>query len=407
MSAPFQRACAALTRAIENPYSAFYRDLYKKIPDFSVPQTLLEWRALPLLAREHIASVPLEKRVFIPWQQVRIIRATSGTSGRGVLCIPTGAARTFPDHMLAGATLFSFQYHIGAANTMDHIDGKKRRVLQADPTRMEASARLAAKSAVDALHGLPSQLLAFAPCLAQRYDLAHIRFIEISGEHLSSLQRAAIQTLYPRAVIRERFSVAEAQGAVATTPLGAEASHVLEVFSKYYVELIDANGLVIDEEGQTGELVITSLDEGEAFPLMRYRLGDTVTLIRKEEPVHLEILGRTDKDRVRLGIGEINLFELERAIAAVAPEAVDFEATVGEDLRDSVPLPQLSIILFTAGAEIDTEQCAKKLAGFLRINQKRSYADGVAKGLCLPLKCAVKNVAANHMKRKHLIDARA
>ncbi|HMW34645.1 MAG TPA: phenylacetate--CoA ligase family protein, partial [bacterium] len=53
-----------------------------------------------------------------------------------------------------------------------------------------------------------------------------------------------------------------------------EYSHKYHIFPEYgYVELIDANGKIIDSEGTLGEIVGTGFDR-DIMPFIRYRTGD-------------------------------------------------------------------------------------------------------------------------------------
>lgn len=407
-----EQACEVFRRVKDNPYSAFYRILYaEKIPqDTNFPQSLEQWRTIPTLTREDITKVPIAKRLFVPLQKVKILRCTSGTSGRGVMCIPQAIRGGEFEHertnanAMPGERIVMFQYHYYAPKNRLRIDGRTQRMIGVDRSNLDLSAKLAAAFGVDSLAGQASELIRFAHHLRAYRDLTELRFVRISGERASDLQLEVLQRLYPKAEFMLQYNSAEAEGWVGATAADKPDIRAIEILSRFFAEVLnDAHEPV--KIGEVGEIILTSLDPECAFPLIRYKTGDRARLLAQDDGrTIVEVLGRST-ERIRVPGGEIHFAELERALRA-SGEVEDFSATVTEEANNDRIVTKLSVdVLFAPGATQDLGEFSATLSRNLRLNQKRSYHDAVGAGLFAPLACSTLPSQPGR-KNRQLLDKR-
>jgi phenylacetate-CoA ligase len=117
--------------------------------------------------------------------------------------------------------------------------------------------------------GYPSAMSAFASLLLEAGERLPVRAVITSSETLYDAQRARIREAFAAPVL-DLYGHSERVICAAQCPAG-EGYHV---FSEYGVlELIDADGRPVTEEGAAGEVVGTTLLH-DYFPLIRYRTGD-------------------------------------------------------------------------------------------------------------------------------------
>lgn len=117
--------------------------------------------------------------------------------------------------------------------------------------------------------GYPSAVSAFASLLLEAGERLPVRAVITSSETLYDAQRSRIHEAFAAPVL-DLYGHSERVICAAQCPAG-EGYHV---FSEYGVlELIDAEGRPVTEEGAAGEVVGTTLLH-DYFPLIRYRTGD-------------------------------------------------------------------------------------------------------------------------------------
>ena len=401
----FPAARAIFKDALNAPRSSFYRDLYadRIPPDADFPRTPEEWRRVPVLTKQDLMRVPFEERLFEPHEKIDAIRCTSSTTGTGILCVPRTVAGLVSRYQGMRIVSFYIYHHL---STWAAPSGA--RVVAGDRGNLPATALLASRIEADTLHGSPSLILALAEHLSSCMDLKKIQYLLLGNEHMSELQLRALGTLYPNASTQFIYAMAESGGPIAISPIVPVPGYprALAPFSGFLVEVLDESGKPC-EAGEAGDMLVTSLYEHQALPLIRYKTKDRALMLPSADGTLLfEMLGRAEDERVRLEGGELYLSELERAILSVAgSSALDFEAVVTEELVEGLPKPQLSLTIFTR--EPAPLGLAEALSTALRINQTRSYEDAVRAKLMAPLAVACKPMEAGERKRRHLLDTRA
>ena len=163
---------------------------------------------------------------------------------------------------------------------------------------------------------------------------SRVRLIIVAGESGGSIPatRARIEQLWPGATVFDHHGMTEVGPVSYQCPARAGALHVLE--SAYLAEFVDPQSGAPVASGQTGELVLTTLDR-VASPLIRYRTGDLVkarapgrcSCGRYELTLEGGILGRTDDMVVVRGINVYPSLveELVRACPGVAEYRVQLD----------------------------------------------------------------------------------
>jgi phenylacetate-CoA ligase len=167
-------------------------------------------------------------------------------------------------------------------------------------------------------------------------DLAQsgVRLIIVAGEGGGSIPatRNRIERLWPGATVFDHHGMTEVGPVSYQCPAKPGTLHVLE--SAYFAEVIHPQSSATVATGETGELVLTTLDR-LGSPLLRYRTGDLVKP-RTDAPcacgsyeLALEggILGRTDDMVVVRGVNVYPslIEEIVRACPAVAEYRVQLD----------------------------------------------------------------------------------
>jgi len=158
----------------------------------------------------------------------------------------------------------------------------------------------------------------------QKYGLCErVEYLFVWGEMLPPVTHRELQSVFPRATIVVEYGASETQTHNIGLSVGdyGEKGSVFEPSRDLYIELIDPeSGTVIREEGQIGELLVTSLfTAGNPTPLIRYRLGDLIEYTKYDEDPwerRFVVLGRKETEMCDIPHGQIRLFECHRAIAA-------------------------------------------------------------------------------------------
>jgi phenylacetate-CoA ligase len=136
-----------------------------------------------------------------------------------------------------------------------------------------------------------------------------LRLVIVAGESGGSIPatRARIEKLLPGAYVFDHHGMTEVGPVTYQCPTKPGTLHVLE--SAYFPEVVDLQTFLSVQVGQTGELVLTTLDR-VGSPLLRYRTGDLVKPIalgqcscgRWDLGLEGGILGRSDDMVVIRGV---------------------------------------------------------------------------------------------------------
>jgi phenylacetate-CoA ligase len=184
----------------------------------------------------------------------------------------------------------------------------------------------------------------------------NVRLIIVAGESGGSIPatRKRIERLWPGASVFDHHGMTEVGPVTFQCPVEPGVLHVLE--SAYLPEVIEPETGAPVALGQTGELVLTTLDR-VGSPLLRYRTGDLVkprpqthcACGRHELALEGGILGRSDDMVVVRGV---NIYpSLVEEIVRGQSEVIEYRVQL--DCRTAMPQLSLDVELTEAGKHAD------------------------------------------------------
>jgi phenylacetate-CoA ligase len=158
---------------------------------------------------------------------------------------------------------------------------------------------------------------------------SQLRLIIVAGEQGGSIAatRARIEGLWPGAMVFDHHGMTEVGPVSYQCPAKPGLLHVIE--SAYLPEIVSPEAGALVSAGQTGELVLTTLDR-IGSPLLRYRTGDLVKACapgpcacgRQDLALQGGILGRSDEMVVVRGV---NVYpSLIEEIVRAHPEVTEY-----------------------------------------------------------------------------------
>lgn len=361
-----------------------------------------EWAALPPLTREYVSGTPLQSRLFCPLAEVDHLRVTSGTSGGPPLFCP----RAYVHNTSWREELHGFSQAIlsSTAPLMPHWHEQFQRglrwhprVIAFDPRRPAASIRLARAAGVDHLFLLTSHMPTVCE-LMQRGGMGdRVRLVEFAGESCSRALFLQVKKAFPHALVLNNYGCSEVEDwpiGTACRPL-TEEELLVEYHAKstQYLEVFNAETETYAPFtlGAEGELLISAFPKPpRTFPLIRYNIGDRVR-VTAECGIHgawsFVVLGRSEADFLKVPGGVLAADEVERVLRGLGDHVSDqFELHRYERATPGGVRVE-AVLHVDARAHVNLAALTLEIASKLRINPVRTYADGVADGLYLPLRC--------------------
>jgi phenylacetate-CoA ligase len=166
-------------------------------------------------------------------------------------------------------------------------------------------------------------------------EQSKVRLIVVAGESGGSIPatRACIEALWPGALVFDHHGMTEVGPVSHQCAKEPGVLHIIE--SGYFAEVLDPQTGSAAESGETGELVLTTLDRAAA-PLLRYRTADLVRARPRSRcacglsDLALEggILGRSDDMVVIRGV---NVYpSLIEEIVRACPEILEYRVLLDE-----------------------------------------------------------------------------
>jgi phenylacetate-coenzyme A ligase PaaK-like adenylate-forming protein len=397
--------------------SPFYRTLYglKKEDDAIHINSWSDWERLPVFGKEHLTKENLPGRIFPPWSNIDTILASSGTSGNPPV---------YSSWVLNDGYGYRYQYHdfksavLSSMPTPFQQDWILRRrcggpLIVLDPRRAQASVRLAKAAGVDSMF----LILHHVPLISEEMVRAgintHIRFIEIAGETASVSLFRNMRETFPNATIAAIYGSSD----VETSPIGIPCRPMTDddpralyhAGEHTYLELVDdeTGSLLPIQDGQEGELLITA-DAGDdaTFPLIRYRIGDTVRIVESTCKKHggwsFEVLGRTTMDFLKVPGGILRADEVERVLRELhIPDRFELHR-----YEHSTPIGLKTEVVLHVQAPSGTglEALALTVAKLLRVSAAYTYEEGVREGFYMPLVCKSLSSESKPGKRVRMVQ---
>jgi phenylacetate-coenzyme A ligase PaaK-like adenylate-forming protein len=398
---------ALVAHATHPGNSSFYRELYGLPQDSSALalHNMEEWRALPILSKDALSAKTLAERTFIPLADLDHIRVSSGTSGKPPLFSPRTRVRKmdyrlrfhdFKKPFLAYTIPLMPHWH----ERFQKEHGGSPHVLCHDPRHPRASAKLAAAAGADAFSVFVYHVRDLGEEMKVLGTNVNIRFIEVAGELCSRAQIHYMHDTFPNATIVQSYASGEVEDVhigMPCRPLTPEEpiahyhpkeSHYLEILDK------ETGALIEPQAGAEGDLLVTSYPEGPAsFPLIRYRIGDTIRVLESPCAEHdmwsFTVLGRTDMDFAKIPGGIIRADEIARILNSFPDIVTDnFELHCIERITGQGPRLHLTLHVDIREHTADLETLARDISSHLRVSPDFTYADGVRLGRYGALQCA-------------------
>lgn len=404
-----------LQYVLDNPHSSYYRDRFAAFATVTTPiETVSEWTKFPLLEREHVTSVPIKNRTFVPRSEVHTVRYTGSTSGKYPIITP----RRIVEDYAATPKLVGVQRQASLLRGIFLSELSRRKYggnifnlpYPDSPVEYRAVAKMVDMFEADSLCGYPCVLVALAPYLNQAAR-QKITSIELCGERCSDMQKRALKELYDDPVLFQNYSLSEVSGVFGTAC--AEMLRERDISfhlstHNIFSEFIDPDtGDTADPRVAPAELVVSSLDSSQPFPLIRYRTGDLLKVTQEScacgGGARFEMVGRAAYDRIRFMSGGIHLAQLERALeefeSKITPE---FEAHFFESAAIEKEVHgQLEIrIVPRPGMVLDLPAMAQTISQTLAIGPEKVYADAVSTGWLLPIKVSLLKTPTRNTSRK-------
>ncbi len=416
----FEQLKALVAHATNPEGGQFYRNFYK-LHDASALNisSLKEWHALPHITKDDLIAVPLRKRSFLPLSDLDHLRASSGTSGKPPLFSPRTDVRgmdyrlhyhDFKNAFLAFPVSMMPHWH----EAFQRSNGRLGRVVVFDPKRPAASIRLARIAGVDAMW-LSFYHIQIAGEQMKREDInKRIRFIELGGGVCSHALYEYMRATFPNATILQSCGASEVEDILIGMPCkpmdGSEPLGVYHAKKTHYLEIINTEtGEIIEPRaGAEGDLLITSYPgEPSAFPLLRFRIGDTVRVVKDSCPHgswSFTVLGRTEMDFMKVPGGMLRADEIGRVLRLFPDRISDlFQLHCYTKKTPKGPLLEPILKVETRSADVDMETLARDIENNLRTGPSFTYREGIAEGRYLPLRCEHLDKTGEVKKHKRLV----
>ncbi len=404
----FDDLCALVERVTAKDAPLLYRQHYGIEPD-SGPLRLADWnswQSLPFIDKALLQNIPIEERVFIEWGDINSIHASSGTSGRPPHFSPwvrlDGYEYRKRFHTFTRPALCSMPIHHQHEKFLDEFDVHPKLIVF-DPRRARASVELARLAGVDSLFIFTGHLTLIGP-EAERLNMGNdIRFIELAGESCSRALYQYAKRIFPHATIVSFYGATEVENPPITYPCRPLSEEdPLELHHPrdgYYLELIDpeTRQVLPIHEGVEGEIVLTadtSMPPKPAVsPLVRYRTGDMARVFQEICSAHgmwsFTMLGRAAMDFIKIPGGILRADEVERVLRTLAPDVTDtFELHFSQ--KEDAGSVKVSVTLHLELApDADPDRVAREIEQRIRVGASFTYADGVERGMYLPIICVL------------------
>lgn len=333
----------------------FYRKKFRELRiDLDRFSSLDKVRSLPFTTKADLRDNYPYGMFAVPLREVVRLHASSGTTGKAVVVGYTRNdvhrwAKLAARVLMSGGVgkddvvqiafnygLFTggFGFHYGAellgASVVPSSSGNTRRQVQ-----------IMQDYRTTALLCTPSYALYLSETMADmdvNVNALSLKYGLFGAETWSEAMRGEIQARL-NLTATDNYGLTEIMGpGVAGECLERSGLHVNE--DHFLIELIDPETLDPVPDGQSGELVITTLTK-EAFPMVRFRTGDLTTLIPEPCPcgrTHRRIsriLGRTDD---MFTVRGVNVFpnQIEAVIFGIEGLTPHYQVVIdrGEDHLD-------------------------------------------------------------------------
>ena len=414
----FKKIKKVLYFSLNNQYSDFYKSKYKKMGlTLKTIKNKDDFLKLPYLTRDEIVSTDPFKRLFIPREKIGEIALTSGTtnSKRPMIILNTnnqpGSEKSYIEKSLElGVKTWLILWPVLAGQNrlarFDYLKTKGIVRVLGDISNLSVSAKIASTLGVDTIQTTPTILNFFIPYLKKEYSLKKIKYIVFGGEFSSEERDKYFKKTFKNAYIKYVYGGNEsAARAYRCNFLDNKPPNLYHPSNYYYFEVIGENG--------AGELIMTHLYPNTAFPLLRYKTGDSVRITSEKcrcgSSTLMEVFGRLEQEVIKVGGAQIYASEVEKALEYVKKylKTTDFRLHVFEKKYQGKLLPKLKlqlIIKSNLGEPNLEEEIRGIVSENLKISQKFNLSQLVEKEVFLPLEIEFVESFEFTSKQKRIIN---
>lgn len=408
----FKKIKKVLEHVWNSPYSSFYRDKYKAAGiNLLKIKSMEDFYKLPYLTKNEMIKYGPFERLYIPQSKIIQVDVTSGTTSSGTSPYVsfrgkhTQAQKKF---IYANAIKYKIKRALGLrkilGRTVTNNDNPFMTVM-GDLNNLQTSAKLAAQIEIDSIFATATILYFFIPYLKKEYDPNKIKYIRMGGEYVSEKRLNFLKKNFPNAYFDLSFGFSEA------LRFGYKCRY-LEKMSPRFFHFIPAYHYEMLNPTEESELVITTLDaKNIAFPLIRYRSGDSVKIeditCACGQTQRMEVMGRIGFDLVKISGTAIYVDLVYKALEPYKKylASPEWQLHLYEEEKGDQLLPKLKLQLKPKKADKNLQRLLETgIAKNLYLSAKATLADLVEKGAFLPLKVEFVTEFPVEVKKKHIIS---
>jgi phenylacetate-CoA ligase len=389
---------------INNRFSDFYGRKYSREKiNLSNIKSPSDFEEIPFLTKKEIVDTDPYKRLFIKESKVGIWKMTSGTTSNTPLYTPSiyreqeyldNLSRVLSQNnitkilllMPSGFTIFRLY------EWENHPKLSSYPVILCDLNNLDLAAEMLSELEIEALQTSPSALHYLMPFIKDTYDFNKIRYIRLAGEFTSKARFDFFRSYFKKAYFDFDLGASEAgHTALRCNFLNYNypPGFYHPIMKDLYFEIVDEKGQVLPD-GQRGEIILTSLNQ-IAFPLVRYKSGDSGTIKRFHctcgRKYLLEIFGRIGHDLIRIAGVTLHRNSIEESLGKALGSRlqVDYEAHLFEEVYKNRLLPKL-VIKINPRIQLQPQRLASRISKNLKVGPGLRFSDLVKMEIFSPLK---------------------
>lgn len=293
--------------ALENEYSDFYKKKYKDL-DFDPRkiENYEQFKTIPILQKDEILSLSLDKKTFVSQDMITHFSVSSGTTTHNKpLVLPQfypdkysefDKQKLTPEEMIYNeehlVKLGVKNYLVLAAPYMApmsfllYFPKKETTAIPGDIKNLAITSMIAVEARISGIVTTPTILLAFVNELRNHlFDFEQIKWIYLFGEVCSTEKTNLIKGIFPKASVEFVFGHSEVCNG-ASLPgkrcefIENEKPNIYHIANDYFLETINDTGS-LNSFNETGQMLITSLHNPIAFPIIRYQMNDKIMLFKE------------------------------------------------------------------------------------------------------------------------------
>jgi phenylacetate-CoA ligase len=386
---------------VNNPYSSFYKDKYKKAGiKFKSIKTIEQFNSLPYLTKDELLRLSPYDFVFTNPKYISDVGITSGTTD---IDNPLMLLSDIKIRPAINITRFNPLFNLNIRAHMLLYPGmtaaarlrRNEKLIRkgiintvGDLGNLPLTAKIIKRLQIESIETTASILYLFIPYLKKEYDLNKIKVIMIGGEYCSEQKYNYLKQIFKNAHFIIDF------GSVETGTMGIRCKHLDKMPIRFfhpadhtYVEILD--------QKEEGELVVTGLNAGKIPYLIRYKTGNHVKLTDYNCPCGktklMEMFGKIGHDVLRIQGTFIYSNHIHQILSSYSNylQTEDFRLHAYEVIKKDKIMTRLVLQLIPKkqikNLETLKEKISKDIETKLLLTPKNTLSDLIAKNIFMPL----------------------